>query len=85
MLLQMAKFRSFLWLNSITLYIYHIHLSVNRHSGCFRVLAIVMLPQTLGCMYLFELVFLFFVVVLFFVFWICTQEWNCWVIWQLYF
>ena len=31
-----------------------------------------MLQWTLGCMYLFELVFLFS-------FWIYTQEWNCWI------
>ena len=45
MLLQMALFHSFLWLNNIPLYIcttssLSIHLS-NRHLGCFRVLAIV--------------------------------------------
>ena len=45
MLLQMALFRSFLWLSNIPLFIrYHIffiHSSVNGHLGCFRVLAIV--------------------------------------------
>ena len=45
MLLQMALFRSFLWLsNNIPLYIYHIffiHSSVDGHLGWFRVLAIV--------------------------------------------
>ena len=53
MLLQMAKFDSFLWLSSIPLYvcvcvcvsvcIHHlfIHSSVDGHLGCFHVLAIV--------------------------------------------
>ena len=50
MLLQMAKFHSFLWLTSIPLCVcmcvraYHIfftHLSVDGHLGCFHVLAIV--------------------------------------------
>ena len=46
MLLQMAKFHSFLWLSSIPLcvYIYHIffnHSSVNGHLGSFHVMAIV--------------------------------------------
>ena len=45
MLLQMAKFHSFLWLCGIPLYIcttsLFIHLSVGGHLGCFHVLAIV--------------------------------------------
>ena len=44
MLLQRAKFHSFLWLSSIPLYIYHIffsHSSVDGHLGCFHILAIV--------------------------------------------
>ena len=46
MLLQMAKFHSFLWLSSIPLEIYishifFIHLSVDGHLGCFHVLATV--------------------------------------------
>ena len=45
MLLQMAKFHSFLWLSSIPLciYIYHIFIrsSVGGHLGCFHILAIV--------------------------------------------
>ena len=59
MLLQMVLFYSFLWLSNISLYIFiyiyththiyttslSIHLSMNRHLGCFRVLAI----RHLGC------------------------------------
>ena len=56
MLLQMANFHSFLWLNSIPLYvcvcvciytyiythyIFFIHSSVDEHLGCFHTLAIV--------------------------------------------
>ena len=43
MLLQMVLFHSFLWLSSIPFYIYifFIHSSVDRHLGCFHVLAIV--------------------------------------------
>ena len=45
MLLQMAKFHSFLWLSSIPLYIYLPHLlypsSVDGHLGCFHILAII--------------------------------------------
>ena len=43
MLLQMAGFPHFLWLNNIPLYIYHnfIHSSINGHLGCFHVLVIV--------------------------------------------
>ena len=44
MLLQMALFCSFLWLSKYSVVnIYHIfiHSSVNRHLGCFHVLAIV--------------------------------------------
>ena len=44
MLLKMALFHSFLWLNNIPLYMYHdfcIHLSVDGQVGCFHVLAIV--------------------------------------------
>ena len=45
MLLQMAKFRSFLWLSSIPLYMYmyhifFIHSSVDGHLGCFHILAV---------------------------------------------
>ena len=41
MLLQMALFHSFLWLNSMPLYIFFIHSSVVGHLGCFHVLALV--------------------------------------------
>ena len=44
MLLHMALFHSFLWLNSIPLYIYYIFFicsSVSGHLGCFHVSAIV--------------------------------------------
>ena len=46
MLLQMALFRSFLWLSNIPLYIcttssLSIHPAVDGHLGCFHVLAIV--------------------------------------------
>ena len=48
MLLQMALFCPFLWLSNIPLYIwYHIflvHCSVDRHLGCFHVLAVVNSP-----------------------------------------
>ena len=40
----MAEFHSFLWLSNILLCLYHIffiHLSVDGHLGCFRVLAVV--------------------------------------------
>ena len=42
--LQMTPFRSFSWLSSISLYMYHsffIHSSVDGYLGCFHVLAIV--------------------------------------------
>ena len=39
-------------------YIFLIHSSVNRHLGCFQVLAVVNgAAMNLGCMYLFELQF----------------------------
>ena len=44
MLLQMAVFRSFLWLNNIPLYIYttsSLFISLGGHLGCFHVLAII--------------------------------------------
>ena len=41
MLLQMARFHSFLRLSSIPLYIFFIHSFVSGHLGCFHVLAIV--------------------------------------------
>ena len=44
MLLQMALFHSFLWLSKVPFYaydIFFIHSSVDGHSGCFHVLAIV--------------------------------------------
>ena len=44
MLLQMARFHSFLWLNNIPLYIYHIffiHSSTDGHFCYFHILAIV--------------------------------------------
>ena len=44
MLLQKALFCSFIWLDSIHVYIYHLFLtqsSVNGHLGCFHALAIV--------------------------------------------
>ena len=43
MLLQVARFHSFLWFGIIPLYIYHIffiHLSINEHLGCFHIFAI---------------------------------------------
>ena len=48
MLLQMANFRSFLWMSTISLYKYththttsFIHSSVDRHLGCFCILLII--------------------------------------------
>ena len=43
MFLPVELFHSFLWLNNVTLYIYHIfiHPSVDGQLGCFYVLAIV--------------------------------------------
>ena len=43
MLSQMAGFPSFSWQNNIPLYIFttFIHLSIDRHLGCFHILAIV--------------------------------------------
>ena len=72
--LQMIKFHSFVWLNSILLYIYtvsslSIHLLINRllpYSDYCKI----MLLWILGCMCLFKLVFSFFSD-------IYTQEWNC--------
>ena len=59
-------------------HIFFIHSSVNRHLSCFHVLATVnSAAMTLGCTYLFKLVFHFL--------WIYTQEWNCSIIWQFYF
>ena len=41
----MTKFRSFLWLSSISLYVYtdifFIHSSVGRHLGCFHIFTII--------------------------------------------
>ena len=44
MLLQMARFHSFLWLSNIPVYISHIftiHSSIDGHLGCVLILAIV--------------------------------------------
>ena len=43
MLWQMAKFHSLLWISNILMMEYHIysHSSIDRHLGCFRILAIV--------------------------------------------
>ena len=43
MLLQMAKFHSFIWLSSISscVYIFFIHSSVDGHFGCFHILVTV--------------------------------------------
>ena len=62
-LLQVAGFPSFSWLNNIPLYIYHIffiHLSTDGHLGCSYVLAIVNnATMNMGCSYLFNMVFSF--------------------------
>ena len=71
MLLQMAKFHSFVQLSGIPLCVcvcvcvcvYCIHSSADGHLGCFHVLVIanyqIMLLWTLGGTYLFKLVLLF--------------------------
>ena len=67
MLLQMARFYSFLWQCNVCVCVWErvfhffIHSSMVGHLGCFHVLAIVkiMLQWTWGCIYLSELVFLF--------------------------
>ena len=61
MLLQIALFHSFLWLNNISFCIHHIffiHSSINGYLGWFHVLAVVnSAVMNIGCMYLFELWF----------------------------
>ena len=64
MLEQMVKFHSFYgWLVFNCIYIYHIffsHSTVDRHIGCFHMLATVSSAATLSYMYLFELLYFFF-------------------------
>ena len=60
-MLQMAAFIFYGWAVShcmyICIHVYSYCLSVDRHLGCFRIL--VMLLWTLGCIFLFKLVFSF--------------------------
>ena len=90
MLLQMALFHSFLWLNNIPFHIYKhthtytythhiffIHLSVGGHLEYSHVLAIVnsaAMNIEVHCIYLNQSFLQ-----------INAQEWDCWIIWQLYF
>ena len=63
-------------------YIYHIFFicsSVDRHLGCFHILAIVnSAAMNTG-------VHVSFPIRVFISLWIYAQEWNCWIIWQLHF
>ena len=58
MLLQMARFYSFLWLKIFhCVYIPHLYSFIHGHLGCFHILAVV--NNAAGCIYLFKLVFSF--------------------------
>ena len=63
MLLQMALFCSVLWMgNTPFVYVYHIfvHLSVDGHLSCFRVLAVVnSAAVNIGCVSVFWLLYVF--------------------------
>ena len=76
MLLQMAKFCSFIWLSSIPSYINTMSalpIYLLMDAGCFHILAIVNIAavNTGVCIFLNQCVCYL---------WMYTQEWNCWVI-----
>ena len=86
MLLQMALFCSFLWLNSSPLYVHvcvYIYIYVHHiffirspadgHLGCFYDLAIVSSATVnMKVLVSFQIIYSFV--------WVYAQEWDCWII-----